>query len=149
MGVSFRKPEDTYRVDLKARLDELEKTIDGFNRKGNATNTTDLNTALEELGTRVNRNVISNTYSIQRLEKTLNDFRIRMQKRETMTNGTYLELQKQLEEFENDILKFIEELNLDPDLREKFNIIEAKTMKSLGKIKAKTKETTKELSFKF
>tara|TARA_B110000008_G_scaffold131802_1_gene133934 strand:- start:1948 stop:2400 length:453 start_codon:yes stop_codon:yes gene_type:complete len=146
MGISFPKPEETYRaprndmagsvatasielnkkiINLKSRLDELENKIKGDSRKGyaTATNTTELNIALKELGTRVDI-----------LDEQLKEFRIRMEKRETMTNGNYLELQRQVEEFENDILEFIENLNLDPDLREKFNRIEAKTK---GKNKGK------------
>ena len=115
MGVSFRKPEDTYRVDLKARLDELEKKIQGVSRKGNATatNTTDLNTALKELGTRVDRNVISNADSFRKLEETLKELRRKSVMRSTNNNRSLIGFRLELQNFEDDVLSFLEGLSID------------------------------------
>ena len=137
MGVSFRKPEDTYRVDLKARLDELEKTI-----KGNATakNTTELNTALKELGTRVDRGVISNAEEFRKLQETLKELQKKSLTRSTKLVGFQLELQN----FEDDILSFLEKLNIDQN--------SDKRLKEWRKLKTEQRITGKEgrlPSFKF
>jgi hypothetical protein len=150
MGVSFRKPEDTYRVDLKARLDELEKKIQGvsssFSRKGNATatNTTDLNTALKELGTRVNRGVSSNAYSIQRLEKTLEKLMRKSVMRSSNNNRSLIGFQLELQNFEDDVLSFLEKLTIDQN--------SDKRLKQWRKLKTKQRTTGEEgrlPSFKF
>lgn len=146
MGVSFRKPEDKYQVDFKARLEELEKKIQGFNRKGNATatNTTDLNTALKELGTRVNRGVSSNAYSIQRLEKTLEKLMRKSVMRSSNNNRSLIGFQLELQNFEDDVLSFLEKLTIDQN--------SDKRLKQWRKLKTKQRTTGEEgrlPSFKF
>jgi len=138
MGVSFRKPEDTYRVDLKARLDELEKKIQGVSRKGNATatNTTDLNTALKELGTRVDRNVISNADSFQKLQKTLEELKKKSLMRSANNNRSLIGFQLELQNFEDDVLSFLEGLNIDQN--------SDKRLKEWRKLKTEQRTTGKE-----
>ena len=146
MGVSFRKPEDKYQVDFKARLEELEKKIQGVSRKGNATatNTTDLNTALKELGTRVDRNVISNADSFRKLEETLKELRRKSVMRSTNNNTSLIGFQLELQNFEDDVLSFLEKLTIDQN--------SDKRLKQWRKLKTKQRTTGKEgrlPSFKF
>lgn len=138
MGVSFRKPEDTYRVDLKARLDELEKKIQGVSRKGNATatNTTDLNTALKKLDTRVNRNVISNADSFQKLQKTLEELKKKSLMRSANNNRSLIGFQLELQNFEDDVLSFLEGLSIDQN--------SDKRLKEWRKLKTEQRTTGKE-----
>lgn len=138
MGVSFRKPEDKYQVDFKARLEELEKKIQGVSRKGNATatNTTDLNTALKKLDTRVNRNVISNADSFRKLEETLEKLMKKSVMRSANNNRSLIGFQLELQNFEDDVLSFLEGLSIDQN--------SDKRLKEWRKLKTEQRTTGKE-----
>ena len=138
MGISFGKPKVKYEVDLEARLDELEKTIEGFSRKGNATatNTTDLNTALKKLGTRVDRGVISNAEEFRKLQETLKELKKKSSLRSANNNRSLIGFQLELQNFEDDVLSFLEKLNIDPN--------SDKRLKEWRKLKTEQRTTGKE-----
>lgn len=132
MGVSFRKPEDTYRAqpndmagtiaDLNARLDNLEKSI----------------------GTRIDRGVISNAEEFRKLEETLEELRKKSLMRSTNNNRSFLAFQLELQNFEADVLSFLEELTIDQN--------SDKRLKEWRKLKTEQRITGKEgrlPSFKF
>jgi len=171
MGISFGKPKvntkEKYRaprndmagcvatasvglnkeiINLKARLGVLEKTIKGVSSTGDATatNTTKLNTAIKELGTRVNRNVISNAEKFRKLEETLKELKKKSSLRSANNNRSLIGFQLEIQNFEADVLSFLEGLSIDQN--------SDKRLKEWRKLKTKQRITGREgrlPSFKF
>lgn len=67
MGVSFRKPEDKYQVDLKARIDNLDNKIKELENNASSEE-------INKLRTRIDRIVISNAFSYTELAKKVEAF---------------------------------------------------------------------------